>query len=137
MSEQTKGAAYERRVARRVLILLEVRRIFDDRGSREDFIDCRLSADKIRLELNQEIMNAEVGGDLEKSLKCIRDASTAFVRSAGKDSINFSLDTQFFWTCLEAYRDTVAGEVNWLANNYGLSLDGSLRALRGAPRPGR
>ncbi|GAA4960596.1 hypothetical protein [Kineococcus glutinatus] len=122
-------------LARRVVIYLEDRRVLTEARTREDFEECRLSANDIRHWLTLEIMNVKSGGHLEGVLKRMRSASTSFVSAAGKDSESFKRDHSHFQACLQAYRDAVGREIGELAVHYRVDVGVELAAIIPPPDP--
>ena len=121
--------ATNRDLARRVFVFLEDRRVLVQGHDREDFVHTRESANQIRNFLTLEIMNVKAGGPLEKALRAIRSASTAFVSAAGPDSRDFYADGSFFVATLRAYREAVATQIANISVNFQMELDLPLLGL--------
>ena len=114
--------ASNRDLARRVIVFLEDRRVLVEDHHREDFVHTRESANQIRNFLTLEIMNVKAGGPLEKALRAIRSASTAFVSAAGPDSRDFYADASFFIATVRAYREAVATQIANISTNFEMEL---------------
>lgn len=112
-----------------MFVFLEDRRILVQGHEREDFVHTRESANQIRNFLTLEIMSVKAGGPLEKPLRAMRSASTAFVSVAGPDSRDFYADGSFFVATLRAYREAVAPQVANISVNFQMELDPLLLGL--------
>src|SRR6266545_3539177 len=70
-------------VARRVIIMLEDRRLLFGPRHAEDEMECVRSAEQIRRELTRELAEARPGASLASSLRAIRAACRRFMEAAG------------------------------------------------------
>ena len=111
-------------IAKRVLVLLEGSRVLHGSRSGDDEDHCRQSAQRIRRNLEAEIVAANP--PLEASLRKIRKAAETFVSLAGPDARNFSINPSEFHDALGALRDAIAPEVGWLATNWKIDIEASL-----------
>lgn len=121
--------ASNRDLARRVLVFLEPRQVLYESPAREDYEQCRLSAQDIKNFLTLEIMNVKSGGDLEASFKLMRSACIAFGNAAGINSANFGRNPDLFHACLQAFKDAMGTQIGWLAETFEIPLDPALEAI--------
>jgi hypothetical protein len=121
--------ASNRDLARRVLVFLEPRRVLYESPAREDYEQCRLSAQDIKNFLTLEIMNVKSGGELESSFKAMRSACLAFGNAAGINSANFQRNPDLFQACLQAFKDAMGTQIGWLAETFEIPIDPALEAI--------
>jgi hypothetical protein len=116
-------------LARRVLLMLESRRVLTETHERDEPDFCRQSAQTLREFLTLEMMNVKHGGDLEDCFRSMRTACRVFVSAAGGNSTNFSADAGYFQACLRAFRDAMGSQIGWLVQAFSIDIEPELAAI--------
>ncbi|WP_367889973.1 DUF6650 family protein [Serinicoccus kebangsaanensis] len=126
---QWEYVATNKDLATRVVRFLSDRRVLTEQHSREDFEECRQSADTIRNFLTLELLNVQGSGPLARSLEHMRTACRAFITAAGKNSEHFSRDPHYFNAALAAMREVFGRELGELEVTFGVELPDQLYDL--------
>lgn len=93
-----------RKVVDDLLIILGSRELLTQDVFREEYEECRKSAQKLRPRLEALMLSVQDGGMLLKALKDMQSACTAFVRTAGSYSEEFYRDHALFEVSLRNLR---------------------------------
>lgn len=118
-----------RRIAERLLKLLQRRRLLHDRLSPEDEEYCRRSADDLRKVFEVEMLAFEGGGFLWDTLVTLQRACTMFVRAAGPKAKSFKQDNDLFLYHLVVLREIFAIRVGRVVEVFGLQVTPEIQAI--------
>lgn len=121
--------ADNRRIAQRLLILLQRRRLFRDRFSDEDHQYCRKSAADLSKVLEAEMLTIEDGGYLQQVLTELQRACVIFVSAAGAKANNFRDDDELFRYHLNVLREVFAQRVGRIVDAFGLPVTPEIQNL--------
>lgn len=121
--------ANNRRIAERLLILLQRRGLLQDRISDEDQEHCRRSADDLRRVFEAEMLLVEDGGFLLDILAALQRACTVFVRAAGPKAKSFKQDDELFRYHLVVLREVFAKHVGQVVDVFGLTVTPEIQAI--------
>jgi hypothetical protein len=127
----------DREAARRVINVLEDRRVLYGERSMEDQLHCWRSAQTIREYLTTEINATRSGSGVHETLKRMRAAARAFVDSAGTDLEAWSVRgrlTDPFSVALGVFQSTMGQHVAVLAEQYNVTVDRELATIL-PPKP--
>ncbi len=120
-------------VARRVIIMLEDRRLLFGPRHAEDEMECVRSAEQIRRELTRELAEARPGASLASSLRAIRAACRRFMEAAGPGARYFHhrrpWEPDPMAAALGELRSLVGLHVAAIAGEYSLEVEDGLSRI--------
>jgi hypothetical protein len=120
-------------VARRVVTVLEDRRLLFGERHSEDEMHCVHSAIEIRKLLTDELARAKPGRSLAESLRAMRTAMRAFVDAAGPEARNFRYhygnQTDRSSLALGELRSLVGLHLAVIADRYGIEVEPDLARI--------
>jgi len=130
--------ADDRRVARKVVIFLEGRRLlFGDRHV-EDEGECIGSALQIRAFLTEQITDANPGMELERALRVMRTACRKFVEIGGPNGRNFHrshypYEADGFSLALGDLRTAIGYQLGSILADYPMDVEPELASILPGP----
>ncbi|HMK09274.1 MAG TPA: DUF6650 family protein [Anaerolineales bacterium] len=132
VSAQWEKVPGDEDVARRVLIVLEDRRLLFGQRHMEDESECVASALAIREMLTRELQEAKPGKDLALSLRSMRGACRRFVDAGGPGGHEFRgswSGNPVFWTALGELRALMGQQIGLIADKYEIDLEPELASI--------
>jgi hypothetical protein len=121
--------AKNRRIAERLLILLEDRRLLRERVRPEGRRECMMSAQTLRKVLENEMLTVSDKGFLLQDLRDLRTACTNFVSMAGPDATAFEDDEALFFHALTTLRAVFAQRLSRIIESFDLEVSEEIRDI--------
>jgi hypothetical protein len=112
-----------------LLVYLENKRVFQDRGYAEDFEECRRSAHKFRTTLETLALTVKGAGFLRQALLDMQKACRNFVTEAGHKSEAFKNDPQSFELQLHLLRIVFAPRVGRIVEVFDLPTTDAIDSI--------